>query len=344
MQIVENNILTEQILDKLFPLIRDIKVVIIGDFCVDIYWIADMRRSVLSRETPHYPLPIVQERTSPGAAGNVAANLKALGVKNVNVIGVIGSDWRGECLKSEFRKRDIPTEGLCVDSSRFTNAYCKPMKKGYMDVEVEESRLDFENFYPISCQTESNVIEMLDKLTEDADVLLVCDQFTNGCVTQKVRNKIIELAENGLMVFVDSRSGIEKYRNAILKPNDLECAIAVGVVPDSLTDIDSKIGCAKKLAEKCDSTVCMTLGDQGSVIVDKSNVVLTRPFSVEGPVDVVGAGDCFLSAFASALAVGENFKTATLFANLASSIAVKQIGTTGVARPEDFYNSIAARK
>ena len=51
------------------------RIGVIGDFCLDVYWHADMTRSELSRETPHFPLPIVQERLSPGGAGNVVANL-----------------------------------------------------------------------------------------------------------------------------------------------------------------------------------------------------------------------------------------------------------------------------
>ena len=54
------------------------RIGVIGDFCLDVYWHADMTKSELSRETPHFPLPIVQERLSPGGAGNVVANLLAL--------------------------------------------------------------------------------------------------------------------------------------------------------------------------------------------------------------------------------------------------------------------------
>ena len=42
------------------------RIGVIGDFCLDVYWHADMTKSELSRETPHFPLPIVQERLSPG--------------------------------------------------------------------------------------------------------------------------------------------------------------------------------------------------------------------------------------------------------------------------------------
>ena len=36
------------------------RIGVIGDSCLDVYWHADMTKSELSRETPHFPLPIVQ--------------------------------------------------------------------------------------------------------------------------------------------------------------------------------------------------------------------------------------------------------------------------------------------
>ena len=53
--------------------ISNARVGLLGDFCVDIYWHADMTKSELSRETPHYPLPVVRERVYPGAGGNDVA-------------------------------------------------------------------------------------------------------------------------------------------------------------------------------------------------------------------------------------------------------------------------------
>ena len=48
-------------LETMFEGVNRAKVCLIGDFCLDLYWLADMRRSELSRETPHYPLPVVEE-------------------------------------------------------------------------------------------------------------------------------------------------------------------------------------------------------------------------------------------------------------------------------------------
>ena len=60
---------TREELKRRLEAVDGAKICLIGDFCLDIYWHADMRLSELSRETPHYPLPIVEERFSPGGAG-----------------------------------------------------------------------------------------------------------------------------------------------------------------------------------------------------------------------------------------------------------------------------------
>ena len=76
-------ILTEQQLDRILRSIQAARLLVVGDVCLDLYWYADMRRSRLSRETPHFPLPVVEERVSLGAGGNVAANLAALRPKEI---------------------------------------------------------------------------------------------------------------------------------------------------------------------------------------------------------------------------------------------------------------------
>ena len=78
-------------------LIGRVRIGVLGDAALDVHWYADMKKSELSRETPHYPLPVVREEFSPGAAGNLAANVAALLPGRLDFCGVIGGDWRGEC-------------------------------------------------------------------------------------------------------------------------------------------------------------------------------------------------------------------------------------------------------
>lgn len=66
MYTTNQNRLTNETLQKLLQGIDRARIGLIGDLCLDMYWLADMKLSELSRETPHYPLPIVEERFSPG--------------------------------------------------------------------------------------------------------------------------------------------------------------------------------------------------------------------------------------------------------------------------------------
>lgn len=74
----EGNALSLSRLKELLQRIEGVRVGVMGDLCLDVYWHIDMRRSELSRETPHYNLPVDWERYSPGAGGNVVKNIAAL--------------------------------------------------------------------------------------------------------------------------------------------------------------------------------------------------------------------------------------------------------------------------
>ena len=101
--------LTRQEVVDILEKIRQVKVCLVGDICLDLYWRADMKKSRLSRETPHYPLPIVDETYTPGAGGNVLNNIHALDVENITCISAIGSDWRGFLLTSWMKEHGIAT-------------------------------------------------------------------------------------------------------------------------------------------------------------------------------------------------------------------------------------------
>ncbi len=97
--------------------IQSVKAAVIGDFCLDVYWVADMTKSELSRETPHFPLPIVEERMSPGGAGNVVCNLCALRPADVRCIGDFGKDWRGDVLSRLLQEAGAKTDTASAMSS-----------------------------------------------------------------------------------------------------------------------------------------------------------------------------------------------------------------------------------
>ena len=325
-----------ELLDK----IGKVRAVLIGDLCLDVYWSADMTKSRLSRETAHFPLPIVNERMTPGAGGNAAACMAALSPASLKVLGVAGQDWRGAELKKAFAAfPGLDCSHLIVSDKVRTNAYCKPMRFGFSGEETEDPRLDFENYEPLPADVEEKLNAALLDAVRDADVLIVSDQFEFGCITGKIRETVNDLAEAGLPVFVDSRSRIGLYRNAVLKPNEIECARALGLPEDALKDgVDEAAlaHAAAMLAEQCASRVALTLGSRGSLYFDGVNAIRIPPVKQEPPVDIVGAGDCFLSAMSLAFAAGASPEEACSLAAYASAVTVKKLGTTGTASREDI--------
>lgn len=323
-----------QILDR----IENVQIAVLGDLCLDVYWHADMRQSELSRETPHYPLPVVEERFSLGGAANVCANAAALGA-SVTAVGVIGNDWRGTVMEQCCKDQGIRTDYLVHEQGRFTNAYCKPMRHGISEVVYEDPRLDFCTLAPISAESEMALLEKLKTL--DVDVLCVSDQLKYGCITPKIREEIMRRSKEGLMVVADSRDRIGLYTDVYLKPNEIEGYRAVhGENPSAVMDVEAYAVCAKELAEKNRAQVFMTLGGQGCVYVNGQDMCHMTAAKTPEQIDFVGAGDTMLASLSLALAAGVSPEEAMVFANLCASITIGKIGMTGTASRSEVLEAV----
>jgi rfaE bifunctional protein kinase chain/domain len=321
-----------ELLDK----ISSVKVGILGDACLDFYWEADMRRSRISLETPKYPLPVVRERAYPGGAGNVANCVAAVGAKEARLITLIGKDWRSSMLLELLETLGINTESVISSPGRVTPGYCKVLQKGISDVVYEDPRIDFENYSSPSANDEEAVLSALEEVVKLVDVLLVEDQFLCGCVTDRARERLAELS-SVIPVIVDSRDRGSQFENVILKPNELEAALHLGLETEPKT-IERYESIARKISLRMNKPVIVTLGDAGSLWLDKADgeIFHAHPAKISPPFDIVGAGDAFLSSFACALATGANGGEAAALGNLASAVAIQKIGVTGTASPKEI--------
>ncbi|MBQ3080257.1 MAG: sugar kinase [Clostridia bacterium] len=314
--------------------IDNISVGVLGDLALDIYWYADMKKSELSRETPHFPLPVVRERMSPGAGGNVAVNAARLTPGKLFVSGVIGDDWRGDILKKQLRRLGCDMTGVIEEKNRFTCTYAKPIRMGISNVMYEDPRLDFSPDIPIAKETEDALVSWLKDVDGKIDILLVCDQFDFGVVTDRV---LARLAAMKTPIIADSRKRIADFKiNGVLKPNEDELRNALlGMnlsLPEDLSDR------AMLLSKKTGAKVLMTIGEKGSIFASFADLERfhTPAFPVKGEIDICGAGDASLAAFACALAAGAGEREAARLAAAASAVAVKKIGETGSASREEI--------
>ena len=332
--------LNEQQLKEILVKTATVRIGLIGDLCLDIYWKADMKRSELSRETPHFPLPVVEEYMSPGGGGNACANIAAIRPARVEAIGIVGNDWRGKVLLKELTDRGIGDTNIVVSNDVITNAYCKPVRMGVSHVEYEDPRLDFCNYKPVSEADEKALLINLDDVVRDLDVLCVSDQLLYGCVTPTIRKQIMRYAAEGMKVIVDSRDRIGEYKGVIMKPNEIEGWRVVHGSNEFRTDtFETYLATVEQLVQINNAPVCMTLGPKGCFYADDKGIIHAEAYPVEPPIDIVGAGDTFLAAFGVALGAGIEPALAASFGNLASSITVKKIGTTGTATPEELLQA-----
>ena len=208
-----------------------------------------------------------------------------------------------------------------------TNCYIKPLRKGYGDVVYEAPRLDFENDSPLDENTEELLLQALRQT--DADVICVSDQMQYGCITPKIRKTLCEMGQNGRLIIVDSRERIGFYEHVIVKPNEVEAARAT-------SEERSFEEMARLLSEKTHCPALITLGENGCLICEGKKTMHIPAIKTTQPVDICGAGDTFLSAFACAYGAGATLEESVTFANRASAVTIRKLHTTGTASRDEI--------
>ena len=316
---------------------RERKILVVGDFYLDAYWIVDKTKSALSLETPWHTNPVVEQRYSPGAAGTVTNNLAALEVGKVYTLGVIGEDGFGSTLLERLEANGCITDFMITAPDRVTPTYLKPIHRGYEGIETEGPRFDIENQSMMRSEVEDRVIHALRQCVPQVEGIIVGDQMPHdnwGVVTDRMRTEICQLAVEfpAKFFFVDSRTRIGKYHHVIIKPNRFEAKCAVD--PDwtgGEVDIEEAKRCGRILTERTEKPLFLTVGPQGILVFDDERVEHVSGIPLETEVDPVGAGDSVSAAIVAALCGGYSHLEAAQVGNLVASVTVAKIGTTGTA-------------
>lgn len=120
----------------------------------------------------------------------------------------------------------------------------------------------------------------------------------------------------------------ELYKNLwLITPNSTEAEILTGV---KVHDILSAERAARFFHDKGVKNVIITLGSSGAFVRTANYSVIIPAIKVK-VVDITAVGDVFNGALAVALAEGNNFEDAIIFANKAASIAATRLGAQASA-------------
>ena len=324
-------------LDELLRRFPETHVLVVGDFFLDKYLIVDRQLSEISLETGLEAYQVVEVRCSPGAAGTVTSNLRALGVK-VTALGVIGDDGQGYELKQGLVGRGVNIEPLIERADRFTPTYTKPMARQADGREHEIQRLDIKNRSPLRAEVEELIVSHLRALVPQVNGAVVADQVPEancGVITERVRAEIGQLALHhpDVVFAADSRVRIGTFQHVIVKPNVREAILAVQPDWSGEAELELARECGAKLFQRNGRPVFLTVGDQGILLFTEAGCEHIPAVPVSGEIDIVGAGDSVMAGLASALCCGAAPDEAAFLGNLVASITIQQIGTTGTATP-----------
>ncbi len=323
-------------LQKILDDISNVRIAVIGDFCLDIYWFIDETKSEISVETGEPTRPVRGQRYSLGGAGNVTSNLAAMGIKAVRAFGVIGSDPFGTEMVRIMELAGIDTGNLLVqEESWYTHSYAKP----YIG-EKELSRIDFGNFNQLSETIADKLISNLTDAIPEMDVILINQQVPSGIHTGYFRGKLLEVINKfpGKMFIADSRNYNEYYAGTIRKMNDIEALRLCGLErePDDIVTHEEVVDSAKMLFGRFNKPLFITRGNRGSLAIDQSGIVEVPSLMILSKVDTVGAGDSYLAGIASALSAGYSKEVAAETGTFVAGVTVQKLFQTGTASQEEI--------
>ena len=334
--------LSELRLRHLLRSFADLRIGVVGDFFLDAYYDCDQRLDERSLETGRTCYQVVRTRRQAGAAGTVAANLAALGVGRVDAVGFCGDDGEGYELRRAMTKLGLHLDGFLCRPDRFTPTYGKPC---YVDsarpglpVSEELERLDTKNRRSTPRDLQDLLIAHLEEQLPTWHGVVLLDQVSEpgcGVLTTRVRRFLATWASQrpDQTFLADSRQLIGLFRQVMIKPNQFEAARALGSTTRRPPTLRTSSLHAQTLSRRSNRPVFLTLGEQGMLVAQGNQVEQVDAFRVEGPIDPVGAGDSTSAALVAALSAGAALSEAALIANLAASITIQQLGTTGTASP-----------
>jgi rfaE bifunctional protein kinase chain/domain len=300
------------------------RIVVLGDAMLDVYLAGEV-----DRISPEAPVPVVtvrQRRVALGGAGNVAANVAAIGAE-CRLVAPIGDDARGDSLRGELAQHRLGDAWLVVVPERPTTSKTRVVARGQQVVRIDEEVDD-----PVPDRSAQALIAALERAMADADALLIED-YNKGALTPAVIERAMAVARRrGVPVVVDPKfRHFFAYRGAtVFKPNRRELEQAMGAAldlahPDALPAVLDRLGVDNLL---------LTLGAEGMGLLTKDRQLTRIPALAREVYDVSGAGDTVTAWVGTALAAGATMREAAEVATYAAGIEVGKAGVATVSPAE----------
>lgn len=303
------------------PNLKQPKIAVIGDLMLDEYLLGEV-----DRISPEDPVPIVNFKnkiSSPGGAGNVAANLCSLKAE-VFIFGAAGNDTAGREIINHLKKTGANTSKILKSK--------KPtiIKQRIIGRDKHLLRIDYEDASEESEDLRKKIFLNFKLALREINAVIFSD-YSKGLISKQLAQNIISLCKKYKKpVFADFKPEHKDfYINAdIITPNFKE-AVKIAGEEKKLEET------GKSLTKFFNSNVLITQGAEGLTVFPKSGKSAHFPvYAVKQIYDVAGAGDTVLSVLTWSVCLGLPLYEAAYLANAAGSLTVSKRGTSVISKSE----------
>ncbi len=342
-------------LKRLLPALRKVRVAVLGDLMLDRYLWGTANR--LSPEADVPVVNLVSQSSCLGGAGNVAANLAALGAQvecfgvlgGVNhASGKVGDDQAGSEFRACLRRANIENKGVFPEASRITTVKTRVIARQQI------VRIDWERRKSLARASEEKLFRLLVASMNRIDALLISD-YDKGLITDGFADRVLNACHKWeVPVFVKPNPRhFFCYRGArAVVCNTPEAEV---YLTHKLDDEKALEQAGRVLLDRFGSAaLVITRGKKGMSIFEETspkhlNIPATsfeityarvgqpaikREESGRQVFDVTGAGDTVLGVLSLAIAGGADVPEAAYLANVAAGIVVGKLGTAHVSPAE----------
>lgn len=325
---------------------RGRRLAVVGDWMLDRYvW------GAATRISPEAAVPVVdfvKQSECLGGAGNVAANLAALGAR-VEVFGVVGKDEAGDAVRIAMRQLALNQKGIVELSGRPTT-----LKTRIIARQQQVVRVDREVRTHLPDPAEQRLSRRILSSLEHVHAVVISD-YDKGVVSDGLAERVLDaVARRKVPSFIKPKwSRLTAYRGAtvvicnraeagflVTRPLDTDRAVA-----DAGRALLEHFGCG---------AVVITRGAEGLNLFERgdTNGFHAPAINQEAPMgaigkapgrearsgrqvfDVTGAGDTVLATMALASAAGASLREAAILGNAAAGVVVAKLGTATLTREE----------
>lgn len=304
------------------------RILVVGDIMLDRYV-----RGTVERISPEAPVPVLkvtEEACAPGGAGNVALNLRTMGVK-VELIGSLGKDREGDEIVRFLKESGIGSGGIVRSSGKPTTSKTR-LIAGTQQI----ARMDMEVDTPTHEKVEKALLKSIERAVgEFKPKGIIISDYSKGVVTDGLVSRVIGLAKKSRMFVTVDPKGKEyaRYRGAsAITPNLREAELASGI---KISDERTLRKAAEMIMKQTEADfVLITRGSGGMSYFSKHGESGTVPSHPVEVFDVTGAGDTAAGVFTLSFLASCLLEESVKIANAAAGIVVSRVGTASVTQAE----------